>query len=452
MSIKIAIIGAGSATFSLSIIRDLCLTPNLEDATVCFMDIDPARLEAAHELATRYAQKVGSKLRLEKTTDRIAALNGADFILNAALAAGHHRLRDGWQIGLKHGYRMGGSLHIMHDEAFWINFYQLKLFDSLLQDILHICPNAWYLQIANSVLSGTTMLGRKYPQAKMVGLCHGYTGVNSLIRKLGLDPADCHYELPGVNHFLFLTRLYHKGQDAFPLLDRWIAEQAPEYWKTNSMSDDMGPGPVDVYKRFGVFPIGDTSTPGGGSWPWWYHTDDATDAHWREAPLDWYGWYFKHLERNIAEIRRVSEDPAADPVELVGPEKSHESFIPIIESIACDIPRTFIVNIPNAGEFVPGVPQDFAVEIPAMVSKLGIQGIRTNPLPRPILAHILRDRVAPVEMELAAYEAGSKQLLRQLVMMDPWTRSIQQAEAFLDEIFSLPYHEEMRQHYRQTAG
>jgi alpha-galactosidase len=449
MSIKIAIIGAGSATFSLSIIRDLCLTPGLADATVSFMDIDPARLDAAHALAVRYGQKVGSRLKIEKTTDRIEALSGADFILNAALAAGHHRLREGWQIGLKHGYRMGGSLHIMHDEAFWINFYQHKLFDSLIQDVLRVCPDAWYLQIANSVLSGTTMLGRKYPQAKMVGLCHGYTGVYSIIRQLGLDPADCHFELPGVNHFLFLTKLYHKGQDVFPLLDKWIAESAPKHWADGSKSWDLGPAPVDVYHRYGVFPIGDTSTPGGGSWPWWYHTDEAAEARWQEDPINWYlKWYFPYLEKNIAEIRRVSEDPAADPVELVGPEKSHESFIPIMESIALDIPRPFIVNLPNDGEYVPGVPKDFAVEIPAMVSKLGIQGIRTNPLPRPILAHILRDRVAPVEMELAAYEEGSKKLLLQLVMMDPWTRSLEQAEAFLDEILALPYHEEMRQHYR----
>ncbi len=449
MSIKISLIGAGSAVFSLSMIRDLCLTPSLEDATVSFMDIDPARLDAAHALAVRYAQSVGSKLRLEKTTDRLASLDGADFVLNSALAAGHHRLRDGWEIARKHGYRMGGSLHIVHDEAFWINFYQLKLFDSILQDMQRICPDAWYIQIANSVLSGTTMLGRKYPQAKIVGLCHGFHGVYSLIRALGLDPADCHFELPGVNHFLFLTHLYHKGQDAFPLIDRWIETQAAKGWPTDWLSSDLGPAPVDVYKRFGAFPIGDTATPGGGSWPWWYHTDDAAEARWQEAPIDWYyKWYFPALEKNIAEIRRVSADPAANPVELVGPEKSNESAIRIIESIACDLPQTYIVNILNVGEFVPGVPRDFSVEIPALVSKLGIQGIRTNGLPRPLLAHVLRDRVAPVEMELAAYEQGSKQLLRQLIMLDPWTRSVEQADAFLDELLALPYHEEMREHYR----
>jgi len=78
----------------------------------------------------------------------------------------------------------------------------------------------------------------------------------------------------------------------------------------------------------------------------------------------------------------------------------------------------------------------------------GIQGIRTNGLPRHILARIFHDRIGPMEMELAAYERGSYELLLQMVLMDPFTKSIHQAKALLDGILALPYHEEMRQHYK----
>jgi alpha-galactosidase len=88
------------------------------------------------------------------------------------------------------------------------------------------------------------------------------------------------------------------------------------------------------------------------------------------------------------------------------------------------------------------------VEVPALVDQQGVQGKHTDGLPPAILAHLLHDRVAPVEMELAAFEQGSKSLLRQLVLMDPWTRSLKQADAFLDTILALPYHAEMRAHYR----
>ncbi|UCG87990.1 MAG: hypothetical protein JSW71_05445, partial [Gemmatimonadota bacterium] len=122
--------------------------------------------------------------------------------------------------------------------------------------------------------------------------------------------------------------------------------------------------------------------------------------------------------------------------------------IPIIESIACDIPRTFITNIQNTNEFVAGVPRDFEVEIPTLISRRGVQGIKTDGLPRAILAHLLRDRVAPVEIELEAYQKGSRNLLTHLVMTDKWVTSQQQAEDLIDEIFSLPYHVELREHYR----
>jgi len=130
------------------------------------------------------------------------------------------------------------------------------------------------------------------------------------------------------------------------------------------------------------------------------------------------------------------------------PRKSNKSVISLIESIACDIPRVFQVNILNVGSFVPGIPQDFEVEIPALVSKRGIQGIRTTGLPKRIIAHIYRDRIAPVEIELEAYESGDKDLLLQLIMMDPWSRSLNQAEKLLEKILSLPYHEEMKNHYK----
>jgi alpha-galactosidase len=448
MPVKISIIGAGSAVFSLNLIRDLCLTPNLAGSTISFMDINEGRLDAAHRLCQRYAEAVGNRLILEKTTDRRKSLEGADFVINTALAAGHDRLREGWAIGKKYGYRLGGSLHVMHDEAFWINFYQFRLFESVIQDVLEICPNAWYLMVNNPVLAGITYIGRKYPAAKIVGLCHGFRGVYHIARVLGLDPDRITYEIPGVNHFVWLTHLYHNGEDVFPMIDKWIETEAEEYWKTCLPSDELGPKPIDLYKRFGVFPIGDTATTGGGSWPWWYHIDDTTQKRWNEDPDDWYARYFSGLERGIDKIKRTSEDPSANVTEIFPPKYSGEVMVQMIESIACDIPRVLVGNIVNTGDFVPGVPRNFEVEIPTLVSKRGVQGIKTDGLPKPVLSYLLRDRVAPVELELEAYETGNKELLLQLIMMDAYTCSEDQAKGLLEEILALPYHEEMRQHYR----
>ncbi len=447
MATKIALIGAGSAVFSLNLIRDLCLTQNLRGSTITFMDIDEGRLDAAHRLCDRYAKEVGNELILEKTTSRERALEGADFVVNTALAAGHEHLRAGWEIARKYGYRMGGSLHVMHDEAFWINFYQYKLFESVIEDVLRICPNAWYLKVDNPVLAGITHLGRKYPEAKIVGLCHGFSAVYKIADVLGLDREGLTYEIPGVNHFVWLTQIHHRGQDVKPLFDRWIETEAPKYWETCEPSDFLGPKAIDLYRKFGVFPIGDTATTGGGTWGWWYHTDDATEKRWHEDPEGWYRNYFSYLDRNIQRIRQIGSDPNSNVTEAFPPKMSGEPMVPLIEAVACDIPRVVIGNIVNKGSYVPGVPENCSVEIPLLASKHGLQGIQTGGLPEPLIAQLLRDRIAPVEVELEAYETGSKERLLQLIMMDPWTRSEEQVCKLLDEILALPFHEDMRAHY-----
>ncbi|MBZ0292840.1 MAG: hypothetical protein K8L99_09795 [Anaerolineae bacterium] len=446
---KISIIGAGSAVFSLNLVRDICLTPNLAGSTLTLMDIDEARLEAVYELCRRYADEIGTTLHLERTTDRREALAGSAFVINTALVAGHERMRAGWNIARRYGYRMGGSLHIFHDEAFWINFYQYQLFESLVQDMLEICPDAYLLLVANPVLAGITYLGRKYPQLKMVGLCHGFSGIYYLAQALGLEREHITFQIPGVNHFVWLTHFYYKGEDAFPLIDRWIETGAPAHWEQCHPSDSLGLAAVDLYKRYGVFPIGDTCTPGGGSWPFWYHTDEMVERQWHEDPMAWWSGYFRHLETHVAQIKAISEDQSRKVSDAFPPKKSGEVIIDMVESIACDIPRVLIGNIPNSGDFVPDVPRDFAVEIPLLVSKRGIQGIKTDGLPAPVMTNLLRDRVAPVNTELEAYAQGSYEALLQLVLMDPFTNSLEQAEHFLDEVLALPFHEAMRQHFRK---
>lgn len=445
---KITVIGAGSAVFSLNLIRDLCLTPNLRGSTLHFMDIDEGRLDAVHALCARYAAEVGMEFNLLKTTDRRAALAGADYVLNTALTAGYDRLFAGWDLARGLGYRFGGSLHVMHDEAFWINFYQLRFFEAMIQDVLELCPQAWYFQIGNPVLAGVTLMARKYPQAKLVGLCHGFYGVYHLADALSLSHEGFTYEIPGVNHFVWLNRCYHNGRPVFPLLDEWIKTKAADYWKACGPGDPVGPKMVDLYQRYGAFPIGDTGSWGGGSWGWEYHTDAETEARWHEDPPVQWDEHFAKSAAKVQGIQSLMTDPAASATALFPPKHSHEIIVPMLESLICDIPRVLIGNVANTGGYVAGVPLDFAVEVPNLVSARGLQPIQTTPLPPAVLAHALSDYVAPVNLELAAYTQHSRGLLVDLLMLDPWTRSERQARELLDAILALPYHQELRDYYQ----
>jgi alpha-galactosidase len=149
----------------------------------------------------------------------------------------------------------------------------------------------------------------------------------------------------------------------------------------------------------------------------------------------------------VAAIQRISQDPGAHVTEAFPAQRSHETIVPMIESLACDLPRVLIGNVLNSSGCVPGLPLDFAVEAPALVSARGIQPVQTTPLPPAVVAHALRDYVAPVNIELAAYQAHSRKGLLELILTDPFTRSERQARELLDAILALPYHAEMREHY-----
>jgi alpha-galactosidase len=453
MGIKISIIGAGSSVFSLSLIRDLCTSKQLTDCTVSMMDINEKRLDDAFRLCTRYAAEMGSGIIIGKTTDRIESLSGADFVINTALHVQYDLWKRGWGIAQKLGYRYGGSLHIMHDEAFWINFYQFRLMESIYQDMQKVCPEAWYLLVANPVLAGITWLKRRYPGSKIVGLCHGYGGIYALADQLGLESEKIRYEVSGVNHMIWLTHFTYQGKDAFPLLDRWIADKSGDYFKNKcGLCSQAGPKAVDLYRRFGVYPIGDTGSPGGGAWGWWYHSDEDTERRWKDDPEWWFREiYFEANERIVERMSKAAGDTSVRVSEAFPPLKeTQEPMVPLIESLAFDIPRVMIVNIQNDGEYVPGLPCDFEVEIPALISGCGIQGIRCKPLPKPVIAHIMRDRIAPVEVELTAYAQGDYDMLLSLMLMDPWTKSEEQARLLLETILNQPELVEMKEYYKDT--
>ena len=446
MGVKISIIGAGSAVFSLRLIRDLCRTPGLADSAVSIMDIDAGRLDDVHRLFTRYVREVGSRLRIEKTLDRRQSLRGADFVVNTAMVGGYDHWKEGWRIAQRLGYRFGGSLHVMHDEAFWVNSYQLQLMESIIQDFLDICPDAWLLLVANPVLAGVTFLTRKYRGAKVVGMCHGFEGVFDVARVLALDPEKISFEIPGVNHFVWMNRFAYEGRDAFPLLDRWVEQMSEGYFRTCSPCDSMGPKAIDLYRHFGVFPVGDTGTPGGGSWGYWYHKDKKTERRWNEDPSGWFERYVADGRRTLVDIQSAARDPTIRVADAY-PGTSGEPMVPLIEVIACNVERVVIVNIPNSGEFVEGVPADFEVEVPAIVNAKGIAGKKTKRLPEAVLSFLTRDRIAPVELELEAYRSGRRACMIDLLLMDPWTRSGEQAQKLFAEILELPFNGRMRKHF-----
>src|SRR5690606_851401 len=131
--VKISIIGAGSASFSLRLVGDLCKTKGLSGSLVSLMDIDKNRLNAVHTLAKKYAEELGSDLRFETTMNLEDSIKDASFVVNTALVGGHSYFEKVRQISEKYGYYRGidaQEFNMVSDYYTISNFNQIKfMFD-----------------------------------------------------------------------------------------------------------------------------------------------------------------------------------------------------------------------------------------------------------------------------------------------------------------------------------
>lgn len=444
--IKIAVVGAGSATFSLGLVKDLCLTPNLAGSLVHFMDIDAERLAMITKLAQRYSSELGSDLRIANTLDLRTALTDADFVINTASAISHYHQRAIRDLTAKYGYYYGRVNLGSHQN--------LQLMLDVAHEMEETCPDAWLIQSGNPVYEGCTLMTRE-TDIKVCGLCHGHYGVYEIARTLGLtitDMKDLTWEAPGLNHNIWLTQCYYQGQDIYPLLDQWIEEKGEEYWRTHvaerTHDIQMSRGTIHQYHMYGLMPIGDTPRRGG----WWYHTDIDTKKHWFGEP--WGGpdtelarpFYVANLEKKMAQIHDVANDPKASVVDVFGAQKTREQQVPIIDGLVNNNEGYFQVNVPNYGA-LPGVPDDVVVEVPALVNKKGIQPIRVEPLPEKIMYEQILPEWLDMERELLAFHTGDRTMLLWNVLESQQTQSYDQAVGVLEEILAMPGHEAMNEHY-----
>ncbi len=458
--VKVTVIGAGSATFSLGLVKDLCLTENLAGSHVSFMDIDESRLEMVHKLAERYAEELGADLTFDKTTDRRKSLQDADFVINTA-GGEHVHMEEMRDLAKKHGYYSGPSFgDSYYNVSLMLHYYNLSLMLGVARDMEEICPEAWLIQSANPVHEGTTLMTRQ-TGVKIIGLCHGHYGYISIARALGLDPENVTWVAPGLNHLIWLTEFRYEGQDAYPLVDEWIATKAEAYWQERKehpekygLEDPMSRAVIDQYRRFGLLPVGDTCRGGG----WWYKTD-------LETRLYWYGptggfrsdvyvplWSARRQER-IDRIREVVSDPSRSVLEAFPPDKTREQQVPIIDALVNDASGKFQINVPNQGT-LPGVPGDVATEIPAIIDKGGIHRIQVKPLPKKIMLEVIQPEILQMEWQLEAYLTGDRgMLLDGLLMVSTYqggghTTSYEQAVGYLNDLLAQPYSRDMAEHFK----
>jgi alpha-galactosidase len=182
-----------------------------------------------------------------------------------------------------------------------------------------------------------------------------------------------------------------------------------------------------VYDAFGLFPI-----PGDEHLceylPW---LSDPVTRPWEKYDVSLYDWdYWKrHRPVSHAEIARLADGD--EPLDHLRDADS-EGALEMIENMAGAGDHYHLaVNLPNRG-YIPNLPDGAIVEVPGLVSGMGVQGVGVGPLPEPV-AELCRREIATVRLGVDAAVHGDRQAALQCLLLDPVITDMDVARKILDD-------------------
>ena len=415
---KIVFLGATSMSFGLSMMRDIFCSDELRGSTFTLVGRNPETLAKMAALADLLNNKTGAGLKVEHTTDRRAALDGAGFVVNAA-AIDRNRL---WQLdfavprkyGIRHTLGENGG-----PGGLFFTLRTLPLVFDFVREMEELCPQALFINFSNPESRIILALG-KYSRIRALGLCHGiFMGQADVARILGLPNERVEVWGAGINHFQCLLQIRDRatGEDLYPRL------------RDSEQDYDCKFAPLTrrLFRAFG-------------------HWMTCSDEHLGEYLA--YGWEggengydFAADERGRAHFAAERERVLAGaqlPPEWLTP--SGERGAAAIGGIIHDHRRVLESGIVVNCGVIENLPAYAAVEVPVMADAAGIHPISLGPLPDPV-AKLLAMQISVQELAVEAAVRASKEIALQALLIDPVINSAAAAAHLLDELWEVnrPY-------------
>ena len=430
MPIKIAMIGAGSVGFTRRLMYDILSAPELADTHFTLMDISERNLEMVAQLCQRDIAANELPAVVDSTTDRRAAVAGADYVICTIRQGGLEAFQTDIDIPLKYGIDQCVGDTICAGGIMYAQRGIPELLD-ICRDIRELAkPGAILLNYADPMAMNTWACNL-YGGVPTIGLCHGVQGAHWQITRCielwakqeGLidDAAELHRDevdviAAGLNHQTWFVKVDWRGRDMLPMLLE-LFEQHPEYSQTEKVR-------IDVLRRFGYY-----STESNGHLseylPWYRKRPD-------EIPLwidlsSWIngetGGYLRVCTegRNWFETdfpQWLAEEPAKIPVA----KRSEEHGSYIIEALETGRVYRGHFNVINDGQ-ITNLMDGCVIEIPGYVDRTGIHMPVVGDLPLACAATCSASAyVQKMAMEAAVH--GDVMLLKQAMLHDPLVAAV----------------------------
>ena len=416
---KIVFIGAGSMSFGLTMLRDLCFSEKMRGSTLTLVDINPESLARMTQLAQLLNEKSGAGLKIEQTTDRRSALPGAGFVLNATVIDRNRLWQLDYEIPKKYGIRQtlgenGGP------GGLFFTLRTLPMVFDFVRDMEELCPNALFINFSNPDSRIILAVG-KYSKIRVVGLCEGiFGGRNYVAHIMDVPGEEIDVWGAGLNHFQWLTQIRHRetGEDLYPLLRKKEATHDPTF----------APLSRKLFHAFGL---------------WVTCSDDHLGEY---VPYGWEasenGYDFAADERNRIAFRNTLIDvlKGSKPIPDYWLTPAGERGAAVIAGVLHNQKRFIESGIVCNRGVIPNLAADLAVEVPILADSAGVHPISLGPLPDPI-AKLLSVQASVQQLAVEAGMRASKELALQALLIDPVVNSTTAAAKLLDELWEInrPY-------------
>ena len=427
MGEKIVLIGAGSANFGLEAVSDIFKSLPLEGSEIMLHDTDQEALKETLAVGKKYKTEWGVNFSLNATSNRRDALKDATFVVISIEVSPRFGLWDeDWkypqQFGFKQIYAENGGPGGL--------FHSLRIIPPILEiceDINQICPGAYVFNFSNPMQRICHAVTVKYPEMKFIGLCHAIAEMErDLPELMDTEFKNIEYRAGGLNHISILTEVRYKDsqRDAYPL----IRDKAMEYYKNyvidfekmNEQSTSPGAERgifLKLFETYNYLPI--TTDSHLGEYLPWAHS--IADHH---AILHFY----KSYKKNCMTVYRSEE---MHSFYFDKKRQSKERLVELMEAIVEDKNiEEAAVNILN-NNFIKQIPNDIVVEVPAIVGKKGINGIKLDNYPDNF-ASILVNQVGTIRLTTEAVLEKSKSIAFQALLADPVVDDFNSAKSLLD--------------------
>jgi alpha-galactosidase len=432
---RIVFIGAGSTVFARNLMGDILSFPELSSSTIVLHDINEERLRTSEIVGHKIIETLGVQAKIEATTDRRAALAGANYVITMFQVGGYKpsTVID-FEIPKKYGLEqtiadtlgVGGIMRGLRT---------IPVILDICRDMEELCPDALLLNYVNPMSMLCWAISRS-STIKTIGLCHSVQHTaHQLAEDLGIDADSVEYRCAGINHMAFyLDFQQRQGKELVDLYPR-IAERATVFPMPTRGDVERSDGGFDglsdavryeMFKRLGYF-VTESSEHFSEYVPWFIKSGRADLLDKFGIPLDEYP---RRCERQIEgwETLRIRLENPESRVRVV---QSMEYGSGIIHSMETGQSRVVYGNVPNRG-IISNLPDDCCVEVPCVVDASGITPTHIGALP-PHLAALMQTNINVQSLTVEAALTGKREHVYHAAMFDPHTA----AELDLDQIWAL---------------